>query len=46
VKFAVDRHIRETMQAWRYSPFLLDGAPAAVCTAVTFIYQQRSPDQS
>jgi TonB family protein len=38
-----DRHIRETMQAWRYSPFTVDGAPAPVCTAVTFVYSQRAP---
>jgi TonB family protein len=43
---AYDQHILERMQQWRYLPVLLDGAPAAVCTAVTFIYQQRLSDQS
>lgn len=36
-----DEEIVETMRTWRYSPYLKDGAPVAVCTAVTFIYTQR-----
>lgn len=34
---------REIRQHWRYTPFLINGAPAPVCTAVTFIYSQRAP---
>lgn len=36
-----DQQIVETMRAWRYSPYLKDGAPVEVCTGVTFIYTQR-----
>lgn len=37
---AYDRRIERTLYGWRYRPFLLDGKPAPVCTAVTFIYTQ------
>jgi hypothetical protein len=34
--------IEHKMLDWRYRPFLVDGKPTAVCTEVTFIYQQVS----
>lgn len=36
-----DSLLLATMQGWRYQPYLVDGAPAPVCTHVTFIYDQR-----
>jgi hypothetical protein len=39
---AYDRLIEQKMLDWRYQPFLIDGKPTAVCTAITFIYQQDS----
>lgn len=39
--FGYDRRIERTLYSWRYRPFLVDGQPTAVCTAVTFIYSQR-----
>jgi len=39
--FHYDRRLERTMYAWRYRPFLVDGEPTPVCTAVTFIYEQR-----
>lgn len=39
---AYDRLIEQKMHDWRYRPFLIDGKPTAVCTAVTFIYKQVS----
>ncbi len=33
-----DEHLREEISAWRYRPLLVNGAPTAVCTAVTFHY--------
>ncbi len=39
---AYDTKIASTIRAqWRYRPFVIDGAPAAVCTAVRFVYSQR-----
>ena len=38
-----DAKIEREMHDWRYRPFLVDGVPAAVCTAVTFIYAQEAP---
>jgi hypothetical protein len=38
---AYDREILEKMRAWVYTPMLIDGAPVAICTSVTFIYNQR-----
>jgi TPR repeat protein len=38
---AYDRKlIHDMREGWRYRPFLLEGVPSPVCTAVTFIYQQ------
>jgi hypothetical protein len=40
---AYDAKIQNTIRGeWRYRPFLVNGQPAAVCTAVTFIYTQRT----
>lgn len=36
-----DRKIETEMRAWEYKPFLVDGKPTSVCTAVTFIYKQQ-----
>jgi protein TonB len=36
-----DRRIERMIYAWRYRPFLVDGEPTPVCTAVTFIYVQQ-----
>lgn len=35
-----DRKLFEGMQRWRYRPYLEDGKPTPVCTAVTFVYIQ------
>ncbi len=38
---AYDAAIRSTIRAtWRFRPFMVNGASAAVCSAVTFIYTQ------
>lgn len=37
---AYDSRVRAKMRKWRYSPYLVDGQPAPVCTTVTFIYRQ------
>jgi hypothetical protein len=37
---AYDRKVIDEIYGWRYRPFRIDGAPAHVCTAVTFIYSQ------
>jgi protein TonB len=36
-----DRKIRRELKIWEYRPFMLDGKPTAVCTAVSFIYTQK-----
>ena len=36
-----DRKIETELRAWEYKPFLVDGKPTWVCTAVTFIYKQQ-----
>lgn len=36
-----DAKIASAMMAWTYRPYLVDGVPVPVCTAVTFIYTQR-----
>lgn len=36
-----DARILEAMQAWKYRPYLRDGAATPVCTQVRFIYSQR-----
>ena len=39
---AYDQKIQNTIRSeWRYRPFVVNGKPAAVCTAVTFIYSQK-----
>jgi protein TonB len=38
-----DAKIDHEMHDWRYRPFVVNGAPAPVCTAVTFIYSQGPP---
>jgi protein TonB len=38
---AYDTKIMREMKEWRYRPYLLDGQPVPVCTAVTFVYSQR-----
>jgi protein TonB len=38
---AYDQKIQREMRNWRYRPFQINGKPAPVCTAVTFIYQQK-----
>ena len=41
---AYDAKIKATIRGeWRYQPFLLNGKPTPVCTAVTFIYSQKPP---
>lgn len=39
---AYDSKIKREMNVWKYRPFLINGKPAPVCTAVTFIYNQKS----
>jgi hypothetical protein len=36
-----DRRIERMIYAWKYRPFLVDGEPTPVCTAVTFRYLQQ-----
>ena len=39
---AYDKKILDTISGtWKYKPFLVNGTPAVVCTAVTFIYSQK-----
>jgi protein TonB len=39
---AYDSKIQTTIRSeWRYSPFMVNGKAAEVCTAVTFIYSQK-----
>jgi hypothetical protein len=36
-----DEKIRTTIRAtWRYRPFLVNGSPTPVCTALRFVYSQ------
>jgi len=36
-----DGTIQDTIRnKWRYKPFLVNGQPSAVCTAVRFVYSQ------
>ena len=37
---AYDRIIEREIYGWKYRPFMLDGEPTPVCTAVTFVYTQ------
>ena len=39
---AYDAKIKREMTGWKYRPFMVNGKPAPVCTAVTFIYVQKS----
>jgi len=36
-----DEKIMSELRQWRYRPYLVDGKPAPVCTAVSFIYSQK-----
>jgi hypothetical protein len=36
-----DAKIKAGIKTWRYRPYVINGAPAPVCTAVTFIYAQK-----
>ena len=37
-----DNKITSTIRGeWRYRPFMVNGKPTPVCTAVTFIYSQK-----
>ena len=39
---AYDAKIQDTIRrSWRYRPFMVNGKPAQVCTAVRFVYQQK-----
>ena len=38
---AYDQKIQREMRNWKYRPFMINGKAAPVCTAVTFIYQQK-----
>ena len=38
-----DQTIEQQIHTWKYRPFEVDGKPAPVCTAVTFIYSLDSP---
>ena len=41
---AYDAKVERGIRTWRYRPYQINGKPAPVCTAVTFIYsQQPSP---
>jgi len=41
---AYDSKIQNTIRAeWRYRPYMVNGKPEPVCTAVTFIYRQIRP---
>ena len=37
---AYDRAIVTGVRTWRYRPFQINGAPARVCSLVTFLYTQ------
>src|SRR6185295_12750041 len=39
---AYDEKIRNTIrQDWRYHPYVVNGKPQAVCTAIRFVYSQK-----
>ncbi len=40
---AYDRKLDDGIRSWKYRPFLIDGTPTTVCTAVTFIYELKPP---
>lgn len=35
-----DNRIRDSLYAWRYRPYLVNGTPQPVCTWVTFVFTQ------
>lgn len=37
-----DLKIGNSVKTWKYKPYLYDGKPQAVCTALSFIYRSRS----
>jgi hypothetical protein len=39
-----DEALEAAMRAWRYRPVVIQGKPAKVCSAVTFIYAQVNPE--
>jgi hypothetical protein len=42
---AYDQKIVNTIRdEWKYKPYVVDGTPAPVCSAVTFIYSQQPAD--
>ena len=38
---AYDQRILEAMRSWIYRPYLVNGEPIPVCTAITFLYRVR-----
>ena len=38
---AYDGRIDREMRKWKYTPYLVNGTPQPVCTAITFIYAQK-----
>lgn len=40
---AYDQTIEQAIHGWTYRPFVRDGKPTPVCTAVTFIYTNSEP---
>jgi TonB family protein len=37
---AFDQKLIRSMRQWQYRPYEVDGAPASVCTMITFVYDQ------
>ncbi len=42
---AYDAKLKRGVQKWIYRPFMVNGKPVPVCTAVTFIYRPRPPSR-
>lgn len=40
-----DEKIRRRTGEWVYTPYTINGKPAAVCTVVTVVYNQRVPER-
>jgi TonB family protein len=38
---AYDQKLIREINKWRYRPFMVNGAPSPVCSAITFIYRQK-----
>ncbi len=36
-----DERARRKVQSWRFDPYLIDGKPTFVCSAIQFLYAQR-----